>query len=138
MPKLFTKPQKQDLCPSFSPNHKNKIYAQAFHQTTKTRFMPKLFTKPQNKIYAQAFHQTTKTRFMAKLFTKPQKQDLCPSFSPNHKKKIYAQAFHQTTKMQIDVGEIRGMAYFTRKWRSDILLRVYDSVCNEFSCALGN
>jgi hypothetical protein len=40
--------------------------------------------------------------------------------------------------MQIDVGEISGMAYFTRKWRSDILLGDYDSVCDEFSCALGN
>jgi len=30
------------------------------------------------------------------------------------------------------------MACFTRKWTSDILLRDYDSVCNDFSCTIGN
>jgi len=30
------------------------------------------------------------------------------------------------------------MAYFTRKWTSDIVLRDNDSVCNHFSCAIGN
>jgi hypothetical protein len=28
------------------------------------------------------------------------------------------------------------MAYFRRKWTSDILLRDNDSVCNDFSCAM--
>jgi hypothetical protein len=30
------------------------------------------------------------------------------------------------------------MVYFTRKWMSDILLRDYDSVCNDFTCTIGN
>jgi len=30
------------------------------------------------------------------------------------------------------------MANCTRKWKCDIVLRDYDSVCNNFSCALGN
>jgi len=30
------------------------------------------------------------------------------------------------------------MAYFTSKWTSDIVLRDDDSVCNDFSRAIGN
>jgi len=30
------------------------------------------------------------------------------------------------------------MAYCTRKWMSDILLGDYNSVCNNFSCTIGN
>jgi len=30
------------------------------------------------------------------------------------------------------------MVYSTRKWMSVILLRGYDSVCNDFSCTIGN
>ena len=30
------------------------------------------------------------------------------------------------------------MAYGTRKRMSNILFRDYDSVCNDFSCAIGN
>ena len=30
------------------------------------------------------------------------------------------------------------MAYFTRKWTSNIVLRDNDSVCNDFSCAIRN
>jgi len=30
------------------------------------------------------------------------------------------------------------MAYGIRKWMSNILLRDYNSVCNDFSCAIGN
>jgi hypothetical protein len=35
------------------------------------------------------------------------------------------------------LGYEDNMAYFTRKCTSDILLRDYYSVCNDFSCAVG-
>jgi hypothetical protein len=36
------------------------------------------------------------------------------------------------------MGYEDNMAYFPRKWKSDILLKDYDSVCNDFSCATSN
>jgi hypothetical protein len=36
------------------------------------------------------------------------------------------------------MGYEDNMAYFRRKCTKDILLRDYDSVCNDFSCAIGN
>jgi len=36
------------------------------------------------------------------------------------------------------MGYEDNMTYFTRKWTSDIVLRDNDSVCNDFSCAIGN
>jgi hypothetical protein len=36
------------------------------------------------------------------------------------------------------VGYEELLAYWTRKWTSDILLRDRDSVCNDFTCTVGN
>jgi hypothetical protein len=36
------------------------------------------------------------------------------------------------------MGYEDNMAYFRRKWKSDILLRDNDSVFNDFDCAIGN
>jgi len=36
------------------------------------------------------------------------------------------------------MGYEDNMAYCTRKWTSDILLRNYDAVCNVFNGAIGN
>ena len=35
------------------------------------------------------------------------------------------------------MGYEDNMAYFTRKWTSDTVLRDNDSVCNDFSCDFG-
>ena len=35
------------------------------------------------------------------------------------------------------MGYEDNMAYCIRKWTSDILLRNYDAVCNDFRCAIG-
>ena len=35
------------------------------------------------------------------------------------------------------MGYEDNMAYFTSKWTSDIVFRDNDSVCNDFSCAIG-
>jgi hypothetical protein len=36
------------------------------------------------------------------------------------------------------IGYEDRMAYFTRKWKSDIVPRDNDSVCYDFRCAVGN